>query len=323
MRSLANPVRTDHRSGMKGAARIFEFLVAAQAAGERTALVTLTDVIGRSSREPGRHMAVSETGAACGSFSGGCVEAAIIAEAQAIIASGQAQSIRFGIGSRFIDIRLPCGGGIDLLFTPDPDLAVIRRAARRLASRQAVTLLLPKSGGVTIGDEQRTGWSPKGFAAAHDPELRLMIAGHGEEVGALARLALAYGAEVQVLSPDKAVLDSAISTAIPMTHLASPTDGAVLTADRFTAVILLFHDHEWETDLLIAAIGSEAFFVGAMGSRTTHAARAALLEAAGTAPDDIARIVAPVGAIPAVRDPDMLALSILAQVVETARNPTA
>jgi xanthine dehydrogenase accessory factor len=79
---------------MKDARSIFRFLVEAVQRGEQTALVTITGVIGRSSREPGTHMAVSETGAFCGSLSGGCIESAVIGEAVRIIREGRAVAVR-------------------------------------------------------------------------------------------------------------------------------------------------------------------------------------------------------------------------------------
>jgi xanthine dehydrogenase accessory factor len=96
---------------MKGAAALFRFLIDRAGRGERTALVTITDVIGSASRAPGTHMAVSETGAWVGSLSGGCVEGAVVGEAKRVIEADHAELIRFGAGSPFIDIRLPVAAG--------------------------------------------------------------------------------------------------------------------------------------------------------------------------------------------------------------------
>ena len=305
---------------MKGAVHIFRFLSEAAAAGQRTALVTLTDVLGRSAREPGLHMAVCETGASLGSFSGGCAEAAIVAEAQRVIASGEAESVRFGLGSRFIDIRLPCGGGIDLLFTPDPPADVIAAAARSLAARTPVTLVLSRQGGAALSGEGQTGWIDGHFAAHHEPDLSLVIAGHGDEIVSLTRLAAAYGADVHALTPDEALLERLRGEGAQVQRLTTAADSAKIVDDPYTAIVLLFHDHDWETALLVAALETRAFYIGAMGSRQTHVARVERLEQAGVSPREIARIVAPIGSIHAVRDPDTLALSIMAQVVQIARD---
>lgn len=302
---------------MSDAAAILRFLIDAAARGERTALVTLTDVVGGASRAPGTHMAVSETGAFLGSLSGGCVEAAVVAEAKDVIGRGRAESVRFGVGSRYIDIRLPCGGGIDLLFTPEPHLAVLEDALARLERREKAGLWLGRNGGVEPSDAA-AGWSKDGFVVRHQPALRIVIVGHGEEPRALAAQATAFGADTLVLSPDSALVAAERALGRPAEHLRTTAPSAHLTADRRSAVVFLFHDHDWEGTLLAQALATEAFYIGAMGSRTTHARRLAELRTRGFSDEGLARVVGPVGLIRATRDPATLALSVLAQIVDEA-----
>jgi xanthine/CO dehydrogenase XdhC/CoxF family maturation factor len=195
---------------MKGAVAIFRFLVDAARRGERTALVTLAAVEGSSSRAVGTQMAVTESGTFAGSLSGGCVEAAVVGDARRIIESGRAEIVRFGAGSRYIDIRLPCGGGIDLLFTPDPPLSVLDEALDTLMARQPVELALGLEGAVAIDGLDETGWPSGRFHVRHDPDLRLVIVGHGAETDSLARLARAHGADTRVLSPDRELVENLI-----------------------------------------------------------------------------------------------------------------
>jgi len=299
---------------VKRALTILRFLTEAAARGERTVLVTLTDVIGSSSRSPGTHMAVSETGAFAGSLSGGCIEAAVVAEAQAVLVRGKAELVRFGVGSRYIDIRLPCGGGIDLLFTPDPSPEVLREAASLLEARQPVLLIVHLDGGVSVGPVDEDGWSGQHFVAAHLPDPRLLVVGHGSESRSLVQLASVYAAEVELLSPDAAMVEEMRLAGIEARVLPMPGATSLLNADAFSAVVFLFHDHDWEPELMSRALETPAFFVGAMGSRSTAARRRELLVAEGVAHRDADRVVGPIGLIPATRDPDTLALSILAQV---------
>ncbi|VAV87496.1 Xanthine and CO dehydrogenases maturation factor, XdhC/CoxF family, partial [hydrothermal vent metagenome] len=98
--------------------QIFKFLTEKAETGEKAALVTVTKVEGSSIRNPGAHMGVSENGEFVGSLSGGCIEDAVVAEAQDAIKQGKPRSVRFGAGSPYIDIKLPCGGGLDILFFP-------------------------------------------------------------------------------------------------------------------------------------------------------------------------------------------------------------
>lgn len=300
---------------MKDALSIFRFCLACMAGGERFVLVTLTNVEGSSSRGLGTHMAVSETGKSIGSLSGGCVEAAVVAQAREVLDAGRPASIRYGVGSPFIDIRLPCGGGIDLLFIPDPAREAIEVAVKGLAGRVPVWLRLGLDGAFHTSTQPLPARSADDFITRHDPDLQLLVLGHGSEPVAMAKLAMAHGAAVEVFSPDEVVLAAAGEAGAGTHLLTSLTTEAELRADRFTAIVFLFHDHDWETHLLAQALQGSAFFVGAMGSRQTHARRCAQLLANGMRDEDCARIVGPIGLIPASRDPQTLALSILAQVV--------
>lgn len=299
-------------------ADILAFLRNADDRGERTALVTLTAVTGSSSRAPGTHMAVSESGAFEGSFSGGCVEAAVVGEARRIIGDGRARHIRFGVGSPYIDIRLPCGGGIDLLFTPNPPRPVLDRAATALDTRQPVALLLDTNGSLEIDtdDARPPHHVCETFTVRHDPALRLVIVGHGAETLTLARLAATYGASISVLTPDRSIREALLGAGIATHALVTPARSPHLTSDAHSAIVFLFHDHEWEIDLMRQALGQDAFFVGAMGSRATHRLRRHRLVQTGLPHEVIARLVGPIGLIPATRDPDTLALSVLGQIVE-------
>ncbi len=304
---------------MKGARDVFRFLGETLDRGERAALVTLTGVEGSSARAPGSLIGVGGTGATVGSLSGGCVEAAIVAEAQRVIADGTAAAVRFGIGSPYIDIRLPCGGGLDLLFTPLADSSGVAAAADLLGQRRPVALSAGLDGSLRVTDGPLEGWDGDVFTARYEPDLRIVIAGHGAEALALMRQAQAYGADVIVLSPDAAIADQAGRQGMSAQRLIAASRPPAIDADRHSAVVLLFHDHEWEEELLLAALATPAFFIGAMGSRATHRRRCELLAARGVAPGHLARIVGPIGSIPMARDPDTLAVSILAQIVGMAR----
>jgi len=300
---------------MKRARDIFSFQIEAASHDEPTCLVTLTHVDGSSSRAPGTHMAVSATGGYVGSMSGGCVEAAIVSEALRILQSGVTELIRFGAGSRYLDIRLPCGGGIDLLFTPAPPLSVLLETHNRLVSRRSASLVLGMDGTIVLAPDGTTKWEDSRFCVRHDPDLSLVIVGHGAETEALARLALAYSADVRVFSPDAQLVERLSASSIEAIRLRSPTSCAGLAGDTHTAIVFLFHDHDWEPVLLRQALDTDAFFIGAMGSHRMHAQRCTALREAGVSEAAITRTVGPLGLIPATRDPETLALSALSQIV--------
>ncbi|WP_428334722.1 XdhC family protein [Novosphingobium sp.] len=262
-------------------------------AGIGGVLITLTGIERSSSRAIGTQMAVLADGRHVGSFSGGCIESAIIAEAIEVLAAGAPRQVRYGIGSPYIDVRLPCGGGIDLLFMPNPDRAAIADALARLDRREPATLQL--------GDHIQH----------YVPRLRLVTLGHGEDVLALVRLARVFGLDVEAYAPNDEGAD--VDGVLP---LVSRTALPTLTGDAWTAFVFVFHDHDWEEFLLPQALGLRGFYYGAVGSPRTHQARLDALRAAGVPGPQVDALRGSIGLIPATRHPATLALSILAELVQ-------
>ena len=302
---------------MRGAIKVLRFIDAAHRRGERTALIAIARVTGSSSRDPGSLMAVSESGAWCGSLSGGCVEAAVVGEAQRAIDQRRPELLRLGAGSPLIDIRLPCGGGLDLLIVPDPDATAVAHALYLLDQRQTIALVTGLDGAFMAASAEpatRAEWDGAVLTLRIDPGLRIVAIGQGEEVVALSRQGLAYGADVMALTPDPDATDLVTQLGAVAHRLLTPAPSPLLRTDDTTAVVFLFHDHDWEQALLKQVLDQPALVIGAMGSRRTHALRLEALRAAGVPEPQLARIEGPIGLIPMTRDPDTLALSVLAQV---------
>lgn len=303
---------------------IFAFLVDRLASGRRVALVSLVEAFGSSMRDPGAHMAVDEDGAFVGSLSGGCIERAVIAEAGDAIAECAPRITRFGQGSRYIDIRLPCGGGLDLHFQPLSEDDLPRQALEATNSRQPFALELrtdaqPPS---FIPDWRPTGWAAgQGIATiGHWPNPRVLIVGHGAVVAKLAEQARLWGAEIAIITPDKVLANALRQGGFDTTVIGSPRETRALISDAWTAVVSLFHDHDWEPALIAHALEQPHFFLGAMGSKRAHAARCEALRALGVSETAIAGISAPIGVFHSVRDPATLAISVLAEVADRFRN---
>ncbi|WP_298284146.1 XdhC family protein [Novosphingobium sp.] len=287
---------------------ILRLLLKGAAEGVEGVLVTLTGIEGASSRGIGTQMAVLADGRHAGSFSGGCIEAAVIAEAQEALAAGAGRSVRYGVGSPYLDIRLPCGGGIDLVFTPRPDPAVLAEVLARLEQRQSAALRISE-GGIALADDTETA----GYLRTYAPTLRLVAMGHGEDLTALVRLARAFGLTVEAYAPET---DHHAATQPGVTAMASRTALPALAGDAWTAFVFLFHDHDWEEHLLPQALAQEGFYHGAVGSARTHRARLDWLRAAGIAQARLDALRGGIGLIPATRDPATLAVSILGELVQ-------
>ena len=286
-----------------------------------TALVTLVEVEGGSSRSIGAQMAVVADGRYCGYLSGGCIEAAVAAEAVKCIDSGHDAQLRFGVGSPFFDIRLPCGGSIELHVHVNPDREIVAAVRKLLATRSGFGLdLVPSTGHSRLiwstAPSRRTGWHGDSFVRCYAPVTRLLLMGRGIELAQAAALGAGAGLDLVAFCADDLSAAAAEATGAATLRLQTPADVPALPVDPWTAAIFLFHDHDWENGLLCAALDTEAFFIGAMGSRRTHALRRERLLAAGAPKAAVDRIKGPVGLFGPTRDATSLAVSILADVTE-------
>lgn len=292
------------------------FLIDHMRQGIAGALVTICGVHNGSPRPVGSQMAVLVDGRYEGQISGGCVEPAVAAEIVPLIATGRSAILSFGSGSRYIDIRFPCGGRVDLLISVSPDIGTLERAAEAIAERRPFSLALTTSGGSEWidGPAAPTGWSVEQFRRQFLPRTKLALFGRGQDIEVTARCALASGYDVHIASPDAGTLADLAGQGIPLTHLRTPAQPIDFAADPYTAIVLLFHDHDWEPPLLMQALAGPGFYVGALGSVRSHEIRCNRLRQLGVHESDIARIHGPIGLIAQARDPGTLALSILAQI---------
>jgi xanthine dehydrogenase accessory factor len=298
---------------------LFAFARDAEECGQRVVLVTLYAVEGTSSRNPGAHLVVREDGQYAGSLSDGCVEGAIARTALEVLVGGGSRELRLGRGSAFIDIRLPCGGAIDLMFNELPS-GIAACILGRIEAREPFRLSLPRGDGQVelLPDAERFGLalSESHAFVSHVPPLRMAVMGHGPTISRLARLASTLDVEIQLVTQDERLAGDLRAQGFEPVVLKGVGSIPDLHLDRWTACTLFFHDHEWEPPLIGLMLKSDAFFIGAMGSRKTHEERRARLGQAGFAAEDIERIAAPIGLIPSLRDPETLAVSTLAQVID-------
>lgn len=280
-------------------------------------LAIIADIEGPSARAVGAMMAVSDAGAYAGYVSNGCVDADIARQALSALHDRELKRVRYGAGSPFLDIRLPCGGAVEVVFVPDPDSDAIANIVDRLNRRKPVTLSVSEDGRLRTEDSAAS--SAKDLSFAYAPPLQIVIAGRGEETIALTRLASAARYHVMVHSPDMDVLEVCACSNVTCHQLRSISDIPQFPDDPWTAIVCLFHDHEWEADLLSAALETRAFYIGAMGSRRTQEARLDELRRRGVEDHALQRIRGPIGLVPSVRDASKLGISALAEIVDLYR----
>lgn len=295
---------------------ILRFLSACAQHDRGSVLVTLVGISGASPRALGAQMAVASDGEYIGSLSGGCIEAAVAQEALAALAIGFTRRVRFGAGSPYIDIRLPCGGGIDLLFTPSPNSAAIADAISRLDRREPASLEIADEGVRAGAASGPTGWRGDTFVVSYTPQLRLILFGQGEELTATAQLGHAFGAQTEAYSPSARDVRTLRAKAIKADLLEFRAAGRCLFSDPWSAIIFLFHDREWEEALIPWALELPKFYIGALGSRLSHEKRREMLAGSGVSEGAVQSIRSPIGLVPSTRDPSALAASILAEIVQ-------
>jgi len=280
----------------------------------QAALCTLISIDGPFSRALGAQFAIDEAGETAGDMTGGCLDAALARECANARVDGERRVLRYGQGSPFIDIRLPCGGGLDISIEPFPNAGECTAAVGRLLERQPINMALPLPG--TAAAMELRSWQPEErsflaedagiFHRVYYPGLRVIVFGDSPEATALVRLCAFHGVESQQLTPAGAERPGGLFLG------QAPQD---MKIDPWTAVVLMFHDHDWEVPIIVWALQTTAFYIGALGGQRTAASRRVLLGTRGWDDTALRRVEGPIGLFGPARDADTLALSVLTDLV--------
>ncbi|MBB3747116.1 xanthine dehydrogenase accessory factor [Rhizobium sp. BK591] len=276
---------------------IFRFAIRELARG-RVALATLVEIRGGAARALGSHVVIAADGRFCGYVSGGCIEAAVAAEALDALSENKDREVKYGEGSPFFDIVLPCGGGITVSIHVLHGTKVLSQVLAELDQRRSAGLRYTRSREQLeiIEPPERAGCVDDGFETIYRPRTRVLISGQSVEAERVASIANSSGHEVVAYTTRESGLPD---------------------IDQYTAVVLLHHDLDAEQRVLHAALRSNAFYIGALGSTRTHRKRVDRLDSSGFPKAQIHRIKAPIGMFGPTRDANSLALSILADVAAT------
>lgn len=292
-----------------------------RAAGHRTAIATVIQTWGSAPRRRGAHLIVRDDGLFEGSVSGGCVEGDVITQAVKAIADGKARRLDYGVSeARAWEVGLACGGQIAVFVQPVDDAnfppALLHAIADRRKQGQRVTVSTDLATGRSITGEQA---GENQFTQTYDPPLRLAIIGAVHISQALLPMAGQLGYQTFIIDPRTAF---ATPERFPAAQIDTRWPDEVLAEwkpDAASAVIALTHDPKLDDPALAIALASPAFYVGALGSRRTHATRLERLAANGISQDKLARIHGPVGLSIGAANPAEIALSIMAGVTAAWR----
>ncbi len=285
--------------------------------GHRVCLATLYHSHGTSPRPVGSQMAICEDGRWFGYLSGGCAERAIAEEGIAAIKKGENRSARYGIGSPYLDIQLPCGAGIDVWFdqaieVPQID-AVLGHLAQRALSALSNNTHCTHTGSICIASS-KDRLPEFAFRRWYPPRRRLYLIGSGPAVVALSSLASEADYNVFVLTPDQQTFDEVRECTNQVYRLVDHSQVEALETDVWTSLVIMFHEHERETQILQTFLNRKLAYIGALGSTVTHKIRLEQLRGIGLSDEQCARVHGPVGLNINAKTPVEIGISILAEL---------
>jgi xanthine dehydrogenase accessory factor len=291
------------------------------AAGQRFALLTVARTFGSAPRPPGAWLALREDGAVAGSVSGGCVEDDLVERMRGgRLAAPLPYVLRYGVTREdAARVKLPCGGTLELVVEPAPDVALLDELATRIARGQLVRREVDlDSGRATLADACRgeaLRWDGRRLSTLHGPRLRLLIIGANQIAQQLAPMAQALDYAVTACDPREEYFGQWSIAGAPLTR-EMPDDAVLAFApDPHSAIVTLSHDPKLDDMALLEALKSAAFYVGALGSRrSTALRRARLAEHFDLTAAELDRLHGPAGLAIGSRTPPEIALSILAEI---------
>jgi xanthine dehydrogenase accessory factor len=307
--------------------------------GMRAALATVVETWGSAPRRVGAQLAVSGRGEIAGSVSGGCVEGAVVVEALEALEDGAPRLLEFGVtNDEAFAVGLACGGRIRVLVEPVGSALSEEMLAQIVAAREAgeayaylvntetwQRTLDPDVAGISREAiaarhrADRAGFEGAWFVAIGNPPLKLVVVGAVHIAQDLLKIAEVAGYDCTLIDP-RETFGSA--TRFPGQKVIDAWPDEALRAlklDHRTAVVTLTHDPKLDDPAILAALESDIFYIGCLGSTRTHAKRVARLEEAGISPTQIARIHAPVGLDLGAATPAEIAIATMAEITQTLR----
>ena len=290
------------------------------AAGQRCELITVIKTWGSSPRPVGATLAICEDGTVIGSVSGGCIEDDLIERVRREgIRRDVPEIVTYGITAdeahRF---GLPCGGTIELAIEPLSARSRIGELLQRLERHELVQRRVNlHTGDVTLSKAApgaQLQVSEQAMVTIHGPRWRLLIIGAGQLSRFLAQIATAMDYHVIVCDPREEYRAGWQVDGVQLVHEMPDDVVLAMHLDRRSAVVALTHDPKLDDLALMEALKSDAFYVGAIGSRVNNARRRERLLEFDLTPEQLARLHGPIGLYIGSKTPSEIAISILAEM---------
>ncbi len=304
-----------------------------RARGDRIALARVVATRRSAPRPVGSKLIVSETGKLAGSISGGCVESEVVEAAREVLAGGEPRLLTYGISDdQALGIGLPCGGEIDV-WVDEPDPALLEQLADIARSEHRAVFFVDLEDGrqrlVLDGDNDvadeliRAGHSKiaelhgrRVFADVFGPPPRLFVYGAVDTADALCAAAKAIGWRTIVADARGRFATRERLPSADEILVAWPEEALDQVApDHTTAIVVLTHDDKFDLPLLTGALATEAYYIGALGSRRNQERRRVRLLDAGLDESELERISGPAGLDIGAHTPAETAVSMLAEIM--------
>lgn len=324
------------------------------------ALATVIQTWGSSPRRAGAKMALTPDGKITGSVSGGCVEGAVFDTGIEVLKSNRPQLLHFGVADETAwEVGLACGGSIDIFVKPldkeifrplrsvlvDEQPAVLVTVVRGSDELLGREMLIRDDGGVTgtisdelneqvlnLAKETLAGGESRRAMLNEDNEIFMevilppptLIAVGGVHITiALMALAKTLGYRTVVVDPRSAFGNEERFPNVDQLIQKWPDEAfQQIQLTRSTAIAMLTHDPKLDDPALKVALPSSAFYIGALGSKTTQAKRRQRLLEEGLTEEQLNRLHGPIGLKIGAGTPEEIAMSIMAEIV-AARNNAA
>tara|TARA_X000001036_G_C20587860_1_gene769491 strand:+ start:53 stop:1051 length:999 start_codon:yes stop_codon:yes gene_type:complete len=309
-------------------------------AKENFALALVIETWNSAPKPVGSILLLSESGEISGSVSGGCVESAVISEAQISLKTQKSKILKFGVTNEdAFQVGLACGGEIKILIEP---ITYLNKSKRKLLESffknylkgnfSILKICLKSSKRELIENEeafkflsktkkyhQQSFLNGESFYYILPPKSKLVVVGAVHIAQYLVEFANQFDFDIYVIDPRSSFANKKRFPSVNVIDNWPDEAFTSIKTDQNTAIITLTHDAKIDDIALQIALKSDCFYIGCLGSIKTHEKRIDRLLNMGFNKSIINRIHAPIGLDIGSRKPNEIALSIIAEIIKVKR----
>lgn len=312
----------DHKIDNSTESEVLHAALAWLNAGDPVFLVTVARTWGSAPRRPGALMTIHPDGRFCGSVSGGCIEDDLLQRVmQGEFDTGLPRLEEYGVRpAQSQRVGLPCGGRLALVIERIDTPAQLQTVFDTLQARQQISRRVCLNTGETslhpVQPDSEFRFDDDNLVKVFGPQWRLLLIGAGELTRRVAQLGLSLDYAVTICDPRPEYAEGwQVEGTAFITHPPADTVNT-LKPDSRTAVLALSHTPALDDAALAAALGSDAYYIGALGSQQNQRARCKRLAKQGITPEQLTRLHGPVGLAIGSRTPAEIAIAVMAALIQ-------